>query len=230
VFECRASFLEIYNDELRDLLPHGAEVEPRVEPPSRGAKASAASSKLKLVDNYGVVGVTGLQSILVTDAAQLEQLMDAASRARATCATRINEKSSRSHLIVRMHLIGTNPCSGAKSDGELNLIDLAGSERTKDSGVTGEALREANAINKSLSSLGDVIAAMSAKAAHVPFRNSKLTHVLQSALSGSAKTLMFVNINPTARHHHETLSSLRFAAKVNSTENGRPQKRGMGLP
>jgi len=105
-----------------------------------------------------------------------------------------------------------------------------GSERTKDSGVTGEALREANAINKSLSSLGDVIAAMSAKAAHVPFRNSKLTHVLQSALSGSAKTLMFVNINPTARHHHETLSSLRFAAKVNSTENGRPQKRGMGLP
>ena len=109
---------------------------------------------------------------------------------------------------------------------QLNLIDLAGSERTKESGVSGDAMREANAINKSLSSLGDVISAMGKKQdggkgasqVHVPYRNSKLTHVLQNALSGSAKTLMFVNVNPT--HHSESLSSLRFASKVGNVEVG----------
>ena len=120
-----------------------------------------------------------------------------------------------------MTLKGVNERTNERTEGELNLIDLAGSERTKESGVEGQAMKEANAINKSLSSLGDVISAMGdAKAKHVPYRNSKLTHLLQNALSGSAKTLMFVNVHPGAKHHSESLSSLRFASKVGGVEIG----------
>jgi kinesin family protein C1 len=110
---------------------------------------------------------------------------------------------------------------GKRTHGKVHLIDLAGSENPKESGVVGESMAEAKAINKSLASLGDVIAALGDRkkkggTGHVPFRNSKLTRVLESALSGTAKTLMFVNINPLA--HQESASSLRFAAKVNRTE------------
>ena len=87
-------------------------------------------------------------------------------------------------------------------------------------------LKEGAAINKSLSSLGDVIGALSSGAKHVPYRNAKLTHVLQNALAGSSKTLMFVNVSPSAKHHCESLSSLRFAAKVNATQVGPAEKRG----
>lgn len=93
-------------------------------------------------------------------------------------------------------------------------MDLAGSERVKVSGVSGDQMKEAQAINTSLSALGDVIAAMASKAAHVPYRNSKLTHMLQASLSGSAKMLMFVNISPQNTHYDESKSSLRFAAKA----------------
>jgi len=104
----------------------------------------------------------------------------------------------------------------------------AGSERVKESGVSGEQMVEARAINKSLSSLGDVVAALASGAKHVPFRNSKLTHLMQNALSGSSKTLMFVNISPLAKHYNESVSSLRFAQKVNgclsSNKRGLPGK------
>ena len=145
---------------------------------------------------------------------------------RSTSATKCNEHSSRSHYIFRLRLKGCNGRTGDTTDGELNLIDLAGSERTKESGVTGAAMAEANAINKSLSSLGDVIGALSSGAKHVPYRNAKLTHVLQNALSGSSKTLMFVNVSPSAKHHCESLSSLRFASKVNATQVGPAERKG----
>ena len=101
------------------------------------------------------------------------------------------------------------------------MADLAGSERVGKTGSSGETLDEAKKINASLSSLCLVIGALSESKPHVPYRNSKLTHVLQNALSGSAKTLMFVNINPG--HHAESLSSLRFASKVGNVENGPAQ-------
>jgi len=212
-FEFAASFMEIYNDELRDLLP------------AEGG-AGSSSAKLKISDANGVVTVPGLRSARVEDIRQLDALIAAATKVRSTAATKCNEHSSRSHYIFRMRLSGKNAKTGDTTEGELNLVDLAGSERTKESGVTGIAMTEANAINKSLSSLGDVIGAMSSSAKHVPYRNSKLTHVLQSALSGSSKTLMFVNVSPSPRHHSEALSSLRFAAKVNNTQVGPAEKKG----
>jgi hypothetical protein len=104
------------------------------------------------------------------------------------------------------------------STGVLNLIDLAGSERVKDSGASGVRMKEAQAINTSLSALSDVMSALGTKQQHVPFRNSKLTYLLQPCLGGDAKTLMFVNAAPTGQFSNETLCSLRFAAKVNACE------------
>lgn len=106
------------------------------------------------------------------------------------------------------------------------MVDLAGSERLSKSGVEGEALKETQAINKSLAALGDVIAALASRAPHVPFRNSTLTRLLAPALGGDAKTLMLVNVAPTRDAAGETLCSLRFAAKVNSCELATQQRKG----
>ncbi len=100
------------------------------------------------------------------------------------------------------------------------MVDLAGSERLKESLATGDRLTEMKHINKSLSNLGNVIMALSAKDSHVPYRNSKLTHLLQQSLGGSAKTLMFVNVSPKESCVNETINSLRFAAKVNQCHIG----------
>ena len=106
------------------------------------------------------------------------------------------------------------------SAGVLYMVDLAGSERLKESGATGDRLTETKHINRSLSNLGNVIMALSSKESHIPFRNSKLTFLLQQALGGSAKTLMFVNVSPKESCTNETINSLRFAAKVNACHIG----------
>ena len=110
--------------------------------------------------------------------------------------------------------------NGASLRGTLHLVDLAGSERVDRSEATGDRLKEAQHINKSLSALGDVIFALSQKSAHVPYRNSKLTQVLQSSLGGQAKTLMFVQINPEAESFSESVSTLKFAERVSGVELG----------
>jgi kinesin family protein C2/C3 len=103
--------------------------------------------------------------------------------------------------------------TGAVTRGKLNLVDLAGSERITKSGATGQALKEAQNINKSLSALGDVIAARAAKQAHVPFRNSTLTYLLQDSISQDSKTLMIVCISPVLYNSEETFCSLNFASR-----------------
>jgi kinesin family member C1 len=144
------------------------------------------------------------ESIIVKDEAHIYQLLKKAENNRVVAETMCNERSSRSHLIFQIKV----------DKSTLNLIDLAGSERLNTTKVEGERQKETLAINKSLSALADVISALKEKR-HVPYRNSKLTFLLQNYLGSlSSKTLMIVNLNPISIN--ESLCSLRFAAKVNS--------------
>ncbi|THG16535.1 hypothetical protein TEA_011771 [Camellia sinensis var. sinensis] len=132
----------------------------------------------------------------------------------------ISQNRSRVFIVVTIHVRGTDTKTGASLRGSLHLVDLAGSERVDRSEVTGDRLKEAQYINKSLSALGDVVFALAQKSSHIPYRNSKLTQVLQSALGGHAKTLMFVQLNPELNSYSETVSTLKFAERVSGVELG----------
>ncbi|KAK7369979.1 hypothetical protein VNO80_12028 [Phaseolus coccineus] len=148
------------------------------------------------------------------------KLMEIGLKNRAVGATAMNERSSRSHSVVSVHVIGKDLKTGCTMVGNLHLVDLAGSERVDRSEVIGDRLKEAQHINKSLSALGDVIFSLSQKSSHVPYRNSKLTQLLQTSLGGQAKTLMFVQINSDVSSYSETLSTLKFAERVSGVELG----------
>ncbi|OIW09870.1 hypothetical protein TanjilG_24525 [Lupinus angustifolius] len=148
------------------------------------------------------------------------ELMNTGLTNRATSATALNERSSRSHSVLSVHVRGTDLKTNSLLRGCLHLVDLAGSERVDRSEATGDRLKEAQHINKSLSALGDVIFALAQKSAHVPYRNSKLTQLLQSSLGGQAKTLMFVQLNPDVASYSETISTLKFAERVSGVELG----------
>ncbi|KAG6405227.1 hypothetical protein SASPL_132813 [Salvia splendens] len=150
-------------------------------------------------------------------------LMRIGQRNRAVGATALNVRSSRSHSILTVHVRGKELVSGSMLKGCLHLVDLAGSERVDKSEAVGERLKEAQHINKSLSALGDVIAALAQKSSHVPYRNSKLTQVLQDSLGQHAKTLMFVHINPEVNGLGETISTLKFAERVATINLGAAQ-------
>lgn len=222
-FKMTASFLEIYNEDLKDLLisMNGSSSQTR-----NGAKLSIKRNA------EGKSYVEGLTEIPIEtfdpDAGlkRLDALMAVAARSRSTASTKMNSQSSRSHSVFMLHLRGHNSESGTTVDGALNLCDLAGSERLDRSGAGSDAqrLRETQAINKSLSCLGDVFNALATGAAHVPYRNSKLTYLLQDCLSGDGKALMFVNLSPTVASSNESLCSLRFAQRVNQVELGKPTK------
>ncbi|WAR12064.1 KIFC3-like protein [Mya arenaria] len=139
---------------------------------------------------------------------------------RATAATNMNEHSSRSHALLCVTLIGFNKTTAAKTTGKLNLVDLAGSERVSKSKADGARLKEAQAINKSLSSLGDVIFALRSKQNYIPYRNSKLTYLLQDSLGGDSKTLMITQIAPVRKNEAESICSLNFAQRVRNVELG----------
>ncbi|KAJ6962421.1 Kinesin-like protein KIN-14J [Populus alba x Populus x berolinensis] len=156
----------------------------------------------------------------VTSTADVLELMRIGLMNRAVGATALNERSSRSHSVLTIHVYGMDLETGAVLRGNLHLVDLAGSERVDRSEATGERLREAQHINKSLSALGDVIFSLAQKSQHVPYRNSKLTQVLQSSLGGQAKTLMFVQLNPDVDSYSETISTLKFAERVSGVELG----------
>ncbi len=144
---------------------------------------------------------------------------------RAVGSHDMNDLSSRSHSILTVTCRGRNNLDSATTFGKLHLIDLAGSERISKTDATGDRLKEAQNINKSLSALGDVINALgNKKSTHIPFRNSKLTFLLQDSLGGNSKVLTFVNISPAIYNLGETVCSLNFASRCRSTELGQAKK------
>ncbi|KAH3675502.1 hypothetical protein WICMUC_002693 [Wickerhamomyces mucosus] len=207
-------FLEIYNENINDLLGNPNNIDK--------AKYEIRHDPIALSTE-----VTGLTSVELTSPERMNEILDMASKNRSIAATNANERSSRSHSVFIIKIIGTNGKNAKTVKGCLNLIDLAGSERLSHSKATGDRLRETQHINKSLSCLGDVIQALGDGNTnrynkeikrHIPFRNSKLTYLLQNSLAGNSKTLMFVNISPSSKHFSETINSLRFATKVKNTK------------
>eukprot|EP00466_Bigelowiella_natans_P015931 jgi/Bigna1/34079/e_gw1.4.233.1 len=217
----RVSFLEIYNETIRDLLGNNNNNN------SKGQKAGGLEIKLsKSRDNVEVVGLTKVE-VRQARAALMEAVADLivqANKARSVAATKMNIQSSRSHSVFTMYLTGTNKKQGLEATGQLHLCDLAGSERLSRSQVTGDRLKETQAINKSLSCLSDVFFNIAQKSPHIPYRNSKLTYLLQNCFGKDGKTMMFVNLSPTMQSQNETICSLRFASKVNQCQLGKPTK------
>merc|ERR1712113_121784 len=120
-------------------------------------------------------------------------------------------------LVIMMEV--TDKESNRKRCGKISIVDLAGSERLAKSGATGEGQKEAIEINKSLTALGDVMMAFTSKQKLIPYRNHKLTQLMQDSLGGSAKTLMFVNISPSSSNVDETVNSLKYASRARCIEN-----------
>ncbi|KAL9071605.1 MAG: hypothetical protein Q9157_005413 [Trypethelium eluteriae] len=203
-YEMCGSFVEVYNETLNDLLGRADEFD--------------RTDRHKITHDLarGSTELSGVHSVLLDGPQSVEDMLAQASRNRSVAATKANERSSRSHSVFILKLIGRNDATGEKSEGTLNLVDLAGSERLSQSGAEGARLKETQNINKSLSCLGDVIGALGQgkEGGHVPYRNSK------QSLGGNSKTLMFVMISPLQAHLSETLTSLKFATKVHNTHIG----------
>jgi len=141
----------------------------------------------------------------------------------------MNLQSSRSHVLFVMKIHSISLSTGAQHTGKLLLVDLAGSERVKRSEVTGDGLKETIEINRSLSALGDVVGAIARGDGHVPYRNHELTQLLQDSLGGSAKTLVFVNLSPSASSREESAMSLQFAQRVKGVVNRHARANPGGL-
>ncbi|PWA83976.1 kinesin 3 [Artemisia annua] len=213
-YEMQVSMLEIYNETIRDLL---STTRPLTE--SSGTKQYSIKH-----DANGNTHVSDLTILDVRSSREVSFLLNRAAQSRSVGKTQMNEQSSRSHFVFTLRISGYNESTEQQVQGVLNLIDLAGSERLSKSGSTGDRLKETQAINKSLSSLSDVIFALARKEDHVPFRNSKLTYLLQPCLGGDSKTLMVVNVSPAPSSINESLCSLRFASRVNACEIGTPRR------
>ncbi|XP_072925828.1 kinesin-like protein KIFC3 isoform X1 [Hemitrygon akajei] len=221
------SMAEIYNETLRDLL--GSDQQKTEDLTMRNLLAKDPSEKLEIKlspDGSGQLYVPGLMQIRVQSVDDINKVFELGRVNRATDFTNVNEHSSRSHALLIVSVTGINLTSGVRTTGKLNLVDLAGSERVGKSGAEGPRLREAQNINKSLLALGDVICALRSKQPYIPFRNSKLTYLLQDSLSGDSKTLMMVQVSPMEKNVNETICSLKFAQRVRSVELGAVGRRG----
>ena len=168
---------------------------------------------------HSMVHVQGVTTVEVDSAEDLIATFERGQRRRHVAATQMNIQSSRSHLIMSIVVEATDLQSLTQTKGKLTFVDLAGSERLKKSGSAGQQLKEAQAINKSLSALGDVISALARGDGHIPYRNHKLTMLMSDSIGGNAKTLMFVNVSPTDDNLAETQNSLQYATRVRTIKN-----------
>ncbi|KAL6552115.1 Kinesin-like protein KIN-14R [Orobanche gracilis] len=206
-YSISVSVLEVYNEQIRDLL------------------AVETSKKLEIKQaSEGFHHIPGIVEAKVENTRQVWNVLQAGSSARAVGSNNVNEHSSRSHCMLCIMVRANNLVTGECTRSKLWLVDLAGSERLAKTDVQGDRLKEAQNINRSLSALGDVISALANKSSHIPYRNSKLTHLLQDSLGGDSKTLMFVQISPSDQDVSETLSSLNFATRVRGVELGPVRK------
>ena len=218
------SMLEIYNETIRDLLVEA--------PPGAGAPGDRGA-RLDIRQTPQGTAVPGLTEQVVTTMAEVHALFDVGNRNRAVGSHDMNAQSSRSHMILSLHVRSEAARAGGRASvvSKMHLIDLAGSERIAKTDASGDRLKEAQNINKSLSALGDVINALAGrKGSHVPYRNSKLTFLLQDSLSGDSKVMMFVNISPAVYNVSETLCSLGFAARCRAVELGQAKKQTSESP
>ena len=200
----RASMLELYQDTLQDLLTRDPKAQPRLD--------------IKK-DAKGWVTVTNLTQRECSTYDDLAALLQEGTARRRVANTQMNTESSRSHQVFSVVVESTDTQTQTVTKGKLSFVDLAGSERVKKSGAAGEQLKEAQAINLSLSALGNVISALSTEQGHIPYRDHKLTMLLSDCLGGSAKTLMFVNTSPSDDNLDETQSSLAYAQRVRLIKN-----------
>jgi len=230
-YEVAVGFLEIYNEQVRDLL------NPAAKAGQGGTSAKLTSAvaeplKVREIPGSGFY-VQGLTKRQVANYSDVEGWMTVGNKHRSIASTAMNATSSRSHSIFVIYFTKKTFSSEEQKDddvsvctSEVNLVDLAGSERSLKTGATGQTLKEANAINQSLTTLGNVISALAdlqkkggaagKTADFVPYRNSVLTKLLKSSLGGDAKTIMVAAVSPSWDNMEETLSTLRYAWRVKS--------------
>lgn len=220
-FKLKVGMLEIYNDEIYDLLAtSGATVQEKKEEAMRaGGKSSLEIRR----DKDGRVEVPNLTKEAVTNINEVMHLLKRGNSNRATAATDMNEHSSRSHMVLSVD-VESGLGQSSMNKGTLYLVDLAGSERVRKSNVEGENLKEAGFINKSLAALGNVMEALDRRATHVPFRDSKLTSLLQNALGGNSRTMMVVTTCPVDKFYDESVHALQFATRVRRIQIGAAQR------
>ncbi|XP_056236717.1 kinesin-like protein KIF13A isoform X9 [Seriola aureovittata] len=207
-FKVEVSYMEIYNEKVRDLLD------------PKGSRQSLKVREHKVLGPY----VDGLSQLAVTSFEDIEVLMSEGNKSRTVAATNMNEESSRSHavfsIIVTQTLYDLQSGNSGEKVSKLSLVDLAGSERVSKTGAAGERLKEGSNINKSLTTLGCVISALAdqsagkGKAKFVPYRDSVLTWLLKDNLGGNSKTAMIATVSPAADNYEETLSTLRYADRA----------------
>ena len=200
--ELSVSIMEIYNNVVFDLL------------------GGRRQCKVRFSEDAGVV-VEPLVKQGVGSTADVERLLVEAYRHRSVAGTDMNQHSSRSHCILTLYCRTSNTAARSTTAGKLHLIDLAGSERIKASGVEGDRLKESTHINTSLTHLKSVIQGLATRNAHVPYRNSALTSVLQDSLGGNCKCLMFANVSCLTKNAPETLCTMKYAAEARKVEVGK---------
>ena len=206
-YKIQVTYIEIYNEQIKDLLAE--------EPPQGKHEIKTDGNGRRYISH--VVE----KDLDPNDADQIEDLMRTAAKARSVASTDMNAVSSRSHSVFALELTAVNAKLKQSLKGKLSLVDLAGSERLEKSGATGQRQKEACNINASLSCLTTVFNSIGKKSSHIPFRDSKLTYMLQECLSGNGKTLMMINLSPTCVSFSESLSTMRFGASVRRVELGK---------
>lgn len=204
-FMVSVSYLEIYQEEVRNLL-----------------NLDQTAMEVKERPDIGVY-VKDLKMCVVQNADSMNNVMTCGNKNRAVGATNMNATSSRSHAIFTVQIDCNDKGPDGKDrwrTGKLHLVDLAGSERQAKTGATGQRLKEATKINLSLSTLGNVISALvDGKSSHIPYRNSKLTRLLQDSLGGNSKTVMVANVGPADYNYDESISTLRYANRAKNIKN-----------